>query len=898
MLSINLTRQTSPSSRILLTYPVNARHHVDMTTAHRPTFDPAQGKEALRGPAYHQRLLPAHTQLKFRKAGQGGDADDEPGTDLAAELLAAEAAYYAKKNGGALPAPDADDHDDARSSSAAATGKRPLPPGSGGDGPDGEEDIAAKRRRILEESREIDADDSTDEDEEDDSDSDDDDEDAELQRELERVRREREEKKKREVTHAPRPTARLHTHTHLRGQAADGPPNKQEAERAKEEEEARERHIAYGNPLLNKQDFTMKRRWDDDVVFKNQARGTEDKGKKKEFVNLGFVTSLLLLSPIMLLLRQQSLLHLLKGAQDVAVLLVGAVAEADVDLFDGALFLPALGDELVKRLAVGALEGPEGLVRAAEGARAAPDVELVDAVGAAEHLADDARDGRVHGPAADEVDAPRLGGEAGVRRVDELLGAQAHGQRLRLGDDARVRLRRPRPAVSAVPAAGAAAAAGCISLLRLRQVAPVGSVAREAPGAGADVGHRLAEVKVEAELGPVAVGGHVERRRVEDGLVEGRPGVGVGGAVVVIRGGRRRLPGRRQGVADLFAGEAAVLVAQHEHVVTAGGGVVEEVVRAVGLVRGRVHEEGGGGAEGDDGVEGPQREGEDGGRVVAGEGHDAAARGEAVLGDEVGGDAAEVSAAVHDGLPQLATQLVGGRAGAAGGQGEQLVAPALAGHVPEVHAADVADIEGRDGAEEQRGEPRRDEGDTPTRPVIANGRAGGEEGREVWEQDATYVVGAAARHLGQPLAAAGELGVKGIALALGALVLPVGGPVVGEDGGELVDEGPGRVEAGEGVRGGGGPVDAAVLLAGAADGGDAGHGHGGRHGGGEAREDEVERLHPHGDGGVDLARRRPHVHALADAILVREVAVEVDLGLGDRLEIRADDDGCTRRRRR
>jgi len=29
----------------------------------------------------------------------------------------------------------------------------------------------------------------------------------------------------------------------------------------------------------------MKRRWDDDVVFKNQARGTEDKNKKKEFVN-------------------------------------------------------------------------------------------------------------------------------------------------------------------------------------------------------------------------------------------------------------------------------------------------------------------------------------------------------------------------------------------------------------------------------------------------------------------------------------------------------------------------------------------------------------------------------------------------------------------------------------
>jgi hypothetical protein len=70
----------------------------------------------------------------------------------------------------------------------------------------------------------------------------------------------------------------------------------QEAERLKEEEEARERNIALGNPLLNKQDFNMKRRWDDDVVFKNQARGTEDKGKKKEFVNVSLEYSFILRS--------------------------------------------------------------------------------------------------------------------------------------------------------------------------------------------------------------------------------------------------------------------------------------------------------------------------------------------------------------------------------------------------------------------------------------------------------------------------------------------------------------------------------------------------------------------------------------------------------------------------
>jgi protein CWC15 len=60
---------------------------------------------------------------------------------------------------------------------------------------------------------------------------------------------------------------------------------KEEAERAAEEEEQREIDVARGNPLLNAKDFTMKRRWDDDVVFKNQARGTEDRNKKKEFIN-------------------------------------------------------------------------------------------------------------------------------------------------------------------------------------------------------------------------------------------------------------------------------------------------------------------------------------------------------------------------------------------------------------------------------------------------------------------------------------------------------------------------------------------------------------------------------------------------------------------------------------
>ncbi|KAI3336441.1 Cwf15/Cwc15 cell cycle control protein [Xylariaceae sp. AK1471] len=222
-----------------------------MTTAHRPTFDPARGKDALRGPAYHQRLLPAHTQLKFRQPGQGGDADEV--RDLRAELLAAEAAHFAKQNGGALP----DANNETETSATANNAKRPLELTSQANG---EENPEAKRQRVLEESRDIDADSEDDSENDSENDTDDDsedDEDAELQRELEKIKRERAEKRERE-----------------------------ERERAAAEEEERERDIALGNPLLNpKQSFNIKRRWDDDVVFKNQARGTEDKGKKKEFIN-------------------------------------------------------------------------------------------------------------------------------------------------------------------------------------------------------------------------------------------------------------------------------------------------------------------------------------------------------------------------------------------------------------------------------------------------------------------------------------------------------------------------------------------------------------------------------------------------------------------------------------
>ncbi|KAI5287897.1 complexed with cef1p [Ascosphaera aggregata] len=223
-----------------------------MTTAHRPTFDPAQGKEALRGPAYHQRLLPAYTHLKTRQPGQGGDADGP--RDLRAELLAAEAAHFAKKAGIKT---DKKPSDEEFPSLEAPITKRQLTEGGDDSEAQREEDPEAKRRRILEESRELDAETESSEDEssEEESDSDEEDETAELMRELEKIKKERAEQRE-----------------------------KEEREKAAKEQESREYEIARGNPLLNPKDFSIKRRWDDDVVFKNQARGTENR-RDKEFVN-------------------------------------------------------------------------------------------------------------------------------------------------------------------------------------------------------------------------------------------------------------------------------------------------------------------------------------------------------------------------------------------------------------------------------------------------------------------------------------------------------------------------------------------------------------------------------------------------------------------------------------
>ncbi|KAL8674788.1 MAG: hypothetical protein Q9168_000769 [Polycauliona sp. 1 TL-2023] len=217
------------------------------------------------------------------KPGQGGDADVKP-RDLRAQLLEAEAAHFSKTDGtAAKPATIAE---------STTSSKRQLEAGPGLEA-DGEEDIDAKRRRVLEETRHLDADsdDSSGASSEEDSD-DEEDETAELLRELEKIKKERAEKQAHEVIHPAnrsmwKPpdmgnrtakkqkrikkivngTLLLGTHfsTH------QNPPRRNEGLFS---------HFTYHAPAHELH------RWDDDVVFRNQARGTENKGKR-EFVNVG-----------------------------------------------------------------------------------------------------------------------------------------------------------------------------------------------------------------------------------------------------------------------------------------------------------------------------------------------------------------------------------------------------------------------------------------------------------------------------------------------------------------------------------------------------------------------------------------------------------------------------------
>ncbi|CAN0875306.1 Spliceosome-associated protein CWC15 homolog [Linum grandiflorum] len=212
-----------------------------MTTAARPTWAPAKGGNEQGGSRifgasqkFSSRDLAAHTTLKPRREGQ--DTQDElEKRNLREELEERERRHFSSK--------DKSYHDDRDRS---RRGSQLLLEGSKRD---------AEERIIP---RSVDADDSDGEVDNDDesNDDDEDDDDEALLAELAKIKKERAEESLR-----------------------------QEQERAVEELKVKEEQLLRGNPLLNNNptSFGVKRRWDDDVVFKNQTRG-ENKTPKR-FIN-------------------------------------------------------------------------------------------------------------------------------------------------------------------------------------------------------------------------------------------------------------------------------------------------------------------------------------------------------------------------------------------------------------------------------------------------------------------------------------------------------------------------------------------------------------------------------------------------------------------------------------
>ncbi|XP_063704340.1 protein CWC15 homolog [Culicoides brevitarsis] len=207
-----------------------------MTTAARPTFDPARGGQG-RGEKdlsalskqYSSRDLPGHTKLKYREQGQS-TSEELRSRDFRKDLEERERSE--------------------KSSSSSSSSKRPLPP---------------VVQRAIEQNKKqkvavsLDQDDPVDSENSDSDDSDDDT--AALLAELNKIKRERAQEQA-----------------------------KKEMEKKQEEEKIRMENILSGNPLLNYSagakagDLKVKRRWDDDVVFKNCARSEPEK-KGANFIN-------------------------------------------------------------------------------------------------------------------------------------------------------------------------------------------------------------------------------------------------------------------------------------------------------------------------------------------------------------------------------------------------------------------------------------------------------------------------------------------------------------------------------------------------------------------------------------------------------------------------------------
>ena len=239
-----------------------------MTTAHRPTWKAAVGKASEGGwsaggsgaAGLSVLDMPAHTKLKFRTGKQVVDRQKS----LKESLLKLEKAEKeASKRLLQRSAVDEDVEKEGRLKLLKQTAEvdevaiqSKYDDADASDASDAEADGDGWSEA---ENDDLDASSSDEDDSDDDDDSDDEDEEAALQAELAKIRAERATVKR-----------------------------KKEEEEAAQNEEQLEEAALLGNPLLaatnnNGNSGRLKRRWNEDVVFRNQAKGEPE--VKKRFIN-------------------------------------------------------------------------------------------------------------------------------------------------------------------------------------------------------------------------------------------------------------------------------------------------------------------------------------------------------------------------------------------------------------------------------------------------------------------------------------------------------------------------------------------------------------------------------------------------------------------------------------
>lgn len=239
-----------------------------MTTAHRPTWKAAVGKAneggwTAGGSQSHQRSalsLPGHTKLKTRR---DQDVISKEREEILKKSLQKLRDMEDKKVGPRILDEKAEEESKRKLLLATADIDEEKIQNKYDDADDdnigqknGDIDGMSEIEDILDDDSDLDS--SSDEDSDSDDDSEDEDEEEALQAELAKIRAEREAAKA-----------------------------KEQAEQEAEEQSRMEEAVLIGNPLLNSNDQEvsgkMKRRWNEDVVFRNQAKGEPE--QKKRFIN-------------------------------------------------------------------------------------------------------------------------------------------------------------------------------------------------------------------------------------------------------------------------------------------------------------------------------------------------------------------------------------------------------------------------------------------------------------------------------------------------------------------------------------------------------------------------------------------------------------------------------------